>query len=141
MNKQPALPPEIPSSLKASIALPLPPITDKATIDKLREQLQELIVQNLLILHSNKESKPDITFTDTVAYRVLVTKEMKIVSYEPISNLSVDLVEKTPLPKLLAKDKETNRLLNEIKEPVAEYKVLISPHGKVEVKWGEPFIH
>ncbi|GET39155.1 periplasmic binding protein/LacI transcriptional regulator, putative [Microseira wollei NIES-4236] len=140
LKKDAGIPSEILSSLNTSIASPLPAITDKATIEKLQEELQKLIVQNSQTSTTTEDNQTPATFSDTLVYRVLVTKEVEIVSYEPIGKLSVDFVEKTPLPKLSVKDKETNQPPKEIKGPVAEYKVLIAPNGTVEVKWGESFI-
>ena len=140
LKKDAGIPSEIASSLNTSIASPLPAITDKATIEKLQEDLQKLIVQNSQTSANTEDKQTPATFSDTLVYRVLVTKKVEIVSYEPIGKLSVDFVEKTPLPKLSVKEKETNQPPKEIKEPVAEYKVLIAPNGTVEVKWGESFI-
>lgn len=140
LKKDAGIPTEIASSLNTSIASPLPAITDKATIEKLQEDLQKLIVQNSQASTTTEDNQTPATFSDTLVYRVLVNKEVEIVSYEPIGKLSVDFVEKTPLPKLSLKDEETNQPPKEIKGPVAEYKVLIAPNGTVEVKWGESFI-
>ncbi len=139
LNRDSDIPSEIPSRLNASMASPLPAITDKETIENLQERLQQIIEQNLQTSATSEENQTATAFSDTLVYRVLVTKELEIVSYEPIGKLSVDFVEKTPLPKLSAKNEETERYPKTIKQPVAEYKVLISPNGKVEVKWGESF--
>ena len=106
----------------------------------MQEDLQKLIVENSQTSNTTEDNQTPATFSDNLIYRVLVNKEVEIVSYEPIGKLSLDFVEKTPLPKLSLKDKETNQPPKEIKGPVAEYKVIIAPNGTVEVKWGESFI-
>lgn len=143
------LPSEIPSSLDSSKAMPLPAITDEKKIQKLQDDLQELIVQNWQI-SSNKESEQtSVNFDRDLVYRVLVNTKGELVSYEPLDKLAIDLLTSTPLPKLLVKpdnDKSSsdqpilipNHVVTDT--PIAEFKAVFMPSGKVEVKWGESFL-
>jgi len=142
------IPSEIPSSLDSAAADTLAAITDEKNIQKLQEDLQKLIVQNWQISSNKEANQTSVNFDRDLVYRVLVDTEGAVVSYEPIDKLAIDLLPTTPLPKLLSKPDdgkakdETLILPNKlvINKPVAEFKVVFSPSGKVEVKWGESFL-
>ena len=82
------------------------------------------------------------------AQEILVDTEGAVVSYEPIDKLAIDRLPTTPLPKLLSKPddgkaKDETLILPTklaISKPVTEFKVVFSPSGKVELKWGESFL-
>jgi uncharacterized protein YjbI with pentapeptide repeats/ABC-type sugar transport system substrate-binding protein len=143
LEKEALIPPEIPSSLSAAIAVPVPAITDKKAIEKLQEQFQKILAQNWQISNI-KDGQTSSPLKDDLVYRVLVNKEAKVSSYEPLNKSALDFAQKTPLVKLSAtsSDKE-NEIIDPtkvIKEPVAEFKVKLTANGKVEVLWGESFV-
>jgi uncharacterized protein YjbI with pentapeptide repeats/ABC-type sugar transport system substrate-binding protein len=142
------IPKQIPSSLDSSVANPLTAITDQKKIQKLQEDLQKLIFQNWQKSSKKESTETSANFDRDLVYRVLIDTDGGIVSYEPIDKLAVDLLSITPLPKLLSKpnDSKANdealllptKLV--ISKPVTEFKVVFSPSGKVQVKWGESFL-
>ena len=142
------IPTEIPSSLDPAVANPLPAINDPKKIQKLQEDLQKLIVQNWQISTKKESTETSANFDRDLVYRVLVDTEGAVVSYEPIDKLAIDLLPTTPLPKLLSKPddgkaKDETLILPTklaISKPVTEFKVVFSPSGKVELKWGESFL-
>ncbi|MDP5017507.1 substrate-binding domain-containing protein [Anabaena sp. UHCC 0187] len=142
------IPTSIPSSLDPSIANSLTAITDEKKIQKLQEDLQKLIVQNWQISNNKESKETSVNFDRDLVYRVLVDSEGAIVSYEPIDKLAIDLLQTTPLPKLLSKPddgkaKDDTLILPTklvISKSVTEFKVVFSPSGKVELKWGESFL-
>ncbi|OCR01722.1 hypothetical protein BCD67_13965 [Oscillatoriales cyanobacterium USR001] len=144
LKKVALIPPELPSSLSAAIAVPVPAITDKKVIEKLQEQFQKILAQNWQT-DSIQDGKTSISIKDDLVYRVLVNRQGKVSSYEPLNESSLDSAQKTPLLKLsvsASKDKETEIIdpTKVVKEPVAEFKVKLTANGKVEVLWGESFV-
>jgi uncharacterized protein YjbI with pentapeptide repeats/ABC-type sugar transport system substrate-binding protein len=142
------IPTEIPSSLDPSVADSLRAITDEKKIQKLQEDLQKIIVKNWQISNNKEANETSVNFDRDLVYRLLVDSEGAVVSYEPIDKLAIDLLQTTPLPKLLSKpddgkEKDDTLILPTklvINNPVTEFKVVFSPSGKVEVKWGESFL-
>ena len=143
VKKEALIPPELPSSLSAAIAVPVPAITDKKAIEKLQEQFQKILAQNWQTANI-KDGDTSSPLKDDLVYRVLVNQEAKVSSYEPLNKSALDFAQKTPLVKLSAtsSDKE-NEIIDPTKvvqEPVAEFKVKLTANGKVEVLWGASFL-
>lgn len=151
VSQENIIPSEVPSSLSPSLAVPLPAITDKATIDKLQEQLQQQLLQNWQTA-SMAENQTPASLRDNVVYRVLATADGTVAAYEAVDEDALNFAQKTPLPKVLAASKVSDGVddgsdlltgpLPEtvINQPVAEFKVTFTTNGKVEVVWGESLI-
>ncbi|MFB2896197.1 pentapeptide repeat-containing protein [Aerosakkonemataceae cyanobacterium BLCC-F50] len=137
------LPPQIPSQILSSLdftkALILPAITDKETLVQLQKQLQTEISQTWQTLINSKANSTVTNLTDDLVYRVLVNKNGIVMSYEPLNEVSRSLAATTPLAKLLP-EQTNNQPNNTDVQPVAELKVVFSPKGTVEVKWGQTFV-
>lgn len=137
-NLPPQIPSEISSSLDFTKGLMLPAITDKETLEQLQEQLKKKITANWQTLVNSKANQTVVSLTHNLVYRVLVNKNGTVTSAEALDEISKTLLKTTPLANLLS-DQETN-LYNQEIQPVAEFKVVFSPNGVVEVKWGEIFV-
>ncbi|XWK86236.1 MAG: hypothetical protein U7127_18680 [Phormidium sp.] len=118
--------------------LMLPAITDKETLDQLQEQLEKKITANWQTLVNSKANPTVASLTDNLVYRVLVNKNGTVTSAEGVDELSQTLLKTTPLANLLSQ--QATNLPNQEVQPVAELKVVFSPNGVVEVKWGEIFV-
>jgi Domain of unknown function (DUF4335) len=67
--------------------------------------------------------------SENISYRVSVTKTGEIADYEPTTQSAYDYELQTPLPKLA----KFNAQAAISQEPLAHYKVVFDPSGKVEV--------
>ncbi|XHX80503.1 MAG: DUF4335 domain-containing protein [Stenomitos frigidus ULC029] len=97
-------------------------ITDSAQIKELQPKLYDQIDQSW-------KDKPD--FTKDLVFRVRVKQDGTIVDYKPDSEVAAASVKEIPLPQLgkLAEDGDTGAS----QDPLALFKVVFKPDGKLEV--------
>ncbi|MFM6280880.1 MAG: hypothetical protein ACKN9K_21195, partial [Dolichospermum sp.] len=65
--------------------------------------------------------------------RVAVNKEGVIADYEPLNQVAFDYFQETPLPQLFQSLYGSNVAAPNNKEPLAHFKVVFTPKGKLEV--------
>ncbi len=97
-------------------------ITDAAQIKELQPKLYDQIDQNW-------KDKP--TFKKELVFRVRVKPDGTIVDYKPNDQAASDYANATPLPKL-GKPADDSDTVN-AQEPLALFKVVFQPDGKLEV--------
>ncbi|GAB4283155.1 MAG: hypothetical protein Fur0025_12940 [Oscillatoriaceae cyanobacterium] len=115
------------SPWKGYAAKPSPPpeITDSAVLENLLWQVRDKLTKN---------GKPNTRFPRELIYRVKVTEQGAIVDYEAQNQPAYDYVGDTPLRSLhqpSAAVTETNGTVVQV--PVAEYRVVFTPRGVVEI--------
>ena len=103
---------------------PGPELTDPAVVEDLLFKLRSKI---------NKAWTQDITFERQLVYRLSVTKEVAIVDYESINQPAFDYLEQTPLRSLHQPSASVSGSNGQVREPVAEYRVVFTPRGVLEV--------
>ncbi|MFM5889730.1 MAG: DUF4335 domain-containing protein [Dolichospermum sp.] len=99
-------------------------ITETSQIKDLNQKLYSTIRQNW----GNR-----LTFTSDLKYRVAVNKEGVIADYEPLNQVAFDYFQETPLPQLFQSLYGSNVAAPNNKEPLAHFKVVFTPKGKLEV--------
>jgi nitrate/nitrite transport system ATP-binding protein len=119
-----------PSSSSSSSAAPSPEvkpdassttgIADKAEIDRLRQGLFDRLDASWL-------TTP--TYSTALAYRVNVTKDGAIASYEPKNKASVEFVSEIPLPA----ESELDKNKVDRSAPTAQFDVVFSETGMLDV--------
>ncbi len=115
------------SPWKGYAAKPSPPpeITDPTVLENLLWQVRDKLTKN---------GKPNTSFPRELIYRVKVTEQGAIVDYEAQNQPAYDYVKDTPLLTLhqpSAAVTETNGTVVQV--PVAEYRVVFTPRGVVEI--------
>ncbi|NEO56433.1 MAG: hypothetical protein F6K54_27120 [Okeania sp. SIO3B5] len=95
-----------------------PKITDSNTLDKLNSMLYNQI---------DKAWQQYPTFSENLAYRVTVNSAGMVANYEHINKAASDYIGETPLAKL------TNSSTTDTNKPTAEYLVLLTPNGVLQV--------
>lgn len=93
-------------------------ITDSSTLEKLNSMLYNQIDQAW-------QQYP--TFSENLAYRVTMDSAGMVAKYENINKAASDYVGETPLAKL------TNSSTADANKPTAEYLVLLTPSGTLQV--------
>ncbi len=100
-----------------------PLITDPKELEGLRQRVATTI---------SDRWKPQSPLTDTLEYRLGVAKDGAILGYKPENEAALKNVQKTPLLELLYLNAPAG-------EAIAQFKVIFTPQGKVEVTpWGTP---
>ena len=99
-------------------------ITDPKIVKDLNEKLYNTVRQNWA-------GTPN--FNRELKYRVALKKDGAIADYEPLNQVAVDYQKETPLPKMLEALYGSNLVAPSNKEPLAHYKVVFQPNGKLEV--------
>lgn len=99
-------------------------ITDPNTVKDLNDKLYNVVRQNW-------GGTPN--FDRDLRYRVAVNQNGAIADYEPLNQVAVDYQQQTPLPKMLKELYGSNLVAPNNKEPLAHYKVVFQPSGKLEV--------
>ncbi|KAM3097746.1 DUF4335 domain-containing protein [Phormidesmis sp. 146-35] len=98
-----------------------PAITDPQELDALRQKLTDQI---------SSKWKATPTFTENLVYRVGVGKDGAIVGYKPDNQAALDQVKQTPLLDLLYLPVGGSV---PSQDPIAQFKVIFTPQGKLEV--------
>lgn len=123
---------QVPSILDSTKALVLPAITEQKILDKLQTQLTRKLLLPWQKMVQAEDSAIGLTLKKPLSYRVLIHETGLLFSYEPLDQKSRNLIDFTPLPHLLPKTMISNSD-DSISQPVAEFKVVLSAQGKVEV--------
>jgi hypothetical protein len=95
-------------------------IADKAEIDRLRQGLFDRLDASWL-------TTP--TYSEALTYRVNVTKDGAIASYEPKNKASVEFVSEIPLPA----ESELDKNKVDRSAPTAQFDVVFSETGMLDV--------
>ncbi|NET27575.1 hypothetical protein [Okeania sp. SIO1I7] len=95
-----------------------PKITDSNTLEKLNSMLYNQIDQAW---------KQYPTFSENLAYRVTMNSAGMVAKYEHINKAASEYIGETPLAKL------TNSSTADDSKPTAEYLVLLTPNGVLQV--------
>ncbi|NET45118.1 hypothetical protein [Okeania sp. SIO2B3] len=95
-----------------------PKITDSNTLEKLNSMLYNQIDQAW---------KQYPTFSENLAYRVTMNSAGMVAKYEHINKAASEYIGETPLAKL------TNSSILDDNKPTAEYLVLLTPNGVLQV--------
>ena len=108
-----------------SASSPAPEITDTAVLEDLLFKLRSKI---------NEAWTQETTFDRQLVYRLSVTEEGAIVDYESINQPALDYLGQTPLRSLHDPSAAVSRSNGqEVREPIAEYRVVFTPRGVLEV--------
>ncbi|MBE9100333.1 DUF4335 domain-containing protein [Vacuolonema iberomarrocanum] len=107
-------------------ALSSQPITDETVISELQNQLRDRL---------DEAWTEDPTFTEDLEYRVRVTEDGEILGFRFANDAAVDNVDEVPLSDLSYTETEDS-----VQEPTAEYRVVFTPAGVIEVSpwFGRP---
>ncbi|NES72022.1 MAG: hypothetical protein F6K24_45920 [Okeania sp. SIO2D1] len=95
-----------------------PKITDSNTLEKLNSMLYNQI---------DKAWQQYPTFSENLAYRVTMNSAGMVAKYEHINKAASEYIGETPLAKL------TNSSIIDDNKPTAEYLVLLTPNGVLQV--------
>ncbi|MDY6804194.1 MAG: hypothetical protein SXA11_10360 [Cyanobacteriota bacterium] len=96
-----------------------PEITDTTTINSLNGELYQQI---------DTTWRQIPTFSESLVYKVKVTKEGSIAEYEHINKAASDYIQETPLPNLSSFASEQVSSV-----PTAEFLVVLAPTGTLQV--------
>jgi len=94
-------------------------ISDPAKLSELKQKLFDSI---------NQAWQTSPTFTEDLIYRVKVTPDGTLAAFEPTSSAAKDFVKETPLQSLVKSGGNVETV------PVADFEVLFSPTGTLEIK-------
>lgn len=112
----------VPAETEVTLTVPetkaAPKITDSNTLEKLNSMLYNQIDQAW---------KQYPTFSENLAYRVTVNSAGMVAKCEHLNKAASDYIGETPLAKL------TNSSTVDANKPTAEYLVLLTPNGVLQV--------
>ncbi len=112
-----------PQKIQADLGA-VPPIQDPGEIAKLQMALTDKLAA---------QWKPNAKLTAPIDYRVSVGKDGSIIGFQTDNELARLAVQETPLPGLLLSPTADKR-----PEAIADYRVVFTPDGKVDVKpWSQ----